>query len=122
MGNELSCTSRGKPLTLEDGFDRMIDGIEQAAETVEQAIDDATRALPARPECKLADKECAAAMGTFWQLVREQGSNVVGETPMVYEDAAMALCLRRLSLLMPPRASRSCEGFSRRWTRTTTGK
>ena len=100
MGQELSCTSRGgKGFSLEDGFDNVVDGVEQAADTVEQVINDFGREPPASTQCELSDKERAAAVNLFWQLVREQGDNVTGSTAVVFEDAAMAVCLHRLRVL-----------------------
>ena len=103
MGQEMSCTSRGKgfewPGSFEEGFDNVVEGVERTADFVEQAIDDVTRANPAKVESSLSDKERSAAIALFWQLVREQGGNIAGVTAMVYEDAAMVLCLQRLCLI-----------------------
>ena len=38
-------------------------------------------------------------MAVFRQLVHAQGGRFSGDTPLVYEDAAMALCLQGLGLL-----------------------
>ena len=83
----------------EDGFERVVDGVERTTEFVEQAIDDATRSSPAKVESSLSDRERGAAVALFWHLVREQGGNIAGATAMVYEDAAMVLCLQRLDLV-----------------------
>ena len=102
MGNEVSCTSRGKGILqgMENGLDQMVNGVENAADIFEQAIDDACRYTPAKPSCELADKEQTVAVHVFWQLAREQGDvGVTGSTGVVYEDEAMALCLHRLGLL-----------------------
>ena len=74
MGQEMSCTSRGKfPQSFDEGFDRFVDGVEGAAEVIEQAVDDSLRAVPAKAQSSLSDKERDAATALFWQLVREQG-------------------------------------------------
>jgi hypothetical protein len=109
MGQELSCTSRGKLPSFEEGFDRVVDAIEGTADFVEQAVDDATRAPPAKAESSLSDKERSAALAVFWQLVREQGGHVAGATALVYEDAAMALCLQQLQLLGGEEAAAASE-------------
>ena len=73
--------------------------MENAADAVEQAIEDFTRAQPAKVDSTLSDQERNAALAIFWQLVREQGGQVAGVTAVVYEDAAMVLCLQRLHLI-----------------------
>ena len=101
MGQELSCTSRGKPLAeqFEHGLGQVVAAGEAAADYVEQALDDATSCPPATATCELSDKEQIAAVGIFWQLVREQGNGVTGSSAVIYEDMAMALCLQRLGVL-----------------------
>ena len=101
MGQEMSCTSRGKfPQSFDEGFDRFVDGVEGAAEVIEQAVDDSLRAVPAKAQSSLSDKERDAATALFWQLVREQGgAHASGATALVFEDAAMALCLQQLNLV-----------------------
>ena len=101
MGNEVSCTSRGKPIkTLEDGFEAVVDGLDRSAEILEQAIDDATRGPdPATAHCKMGEKERKAANALFWQLTRAQNDGLMTDHPEVCEDAAMALLLQRLRLI-----------------------
>ena len=112
-GQEMSCTSRGKfPASFEEDIDAMVDGVENAAEYVEQAIDDATRYPPPKADCELSDKERSAAMGLFWLLVREQGGNIAGTAPAVYEDAAMARCLQRVCLIDADGASAAASASS----------
>ena len=104
--SQLSCTSRGKPISfesIEEGVDQAIDGvaneIEDAAEVLEQVIDDALRAPPATAHCKLSTSEGSVADSLFWHLVRAQGGTVAGGTAVLYEGLAMAIVLQRLRLL-----------------------
>ena len=100
MGQEMSCTSRGKPIrSLEDGFDAVVDGVEQAADMIDQVIDDATRTAPARIESHLGEKDRRAALALFWQIARAQGCDMTSKSPVIYEDAAMALLLQRIRLI-----------------------
>ena len=69
MGQEMSCTSRGKwPTSIDDGLDALVDGVEEATTLVEHAIADATRAPPAKTTSNLSDKERSYATALFWQL------------------------------------------------------